>query len=289
MRRWLTVGLLVVAFGGGLHGQTPQAFKASDSNAPAFEVATIQVNKSGDPQAVRRQPGGRITVTNIPARQLILLAYQLQPFQIVGGPSWIRGEGFDMVAKLDREPPPTLPDGQDSIMLAMRALLADRFKLMVHRERREMDIYALVLAKPASGPGAGLKTSTTDCLALAAARRKGGVSGPPPPGTPFCGQTGIPGQIRVGGTPLSQVAMMLGGMTGRLVVDRTGLTGNWDFTLTFQAEMRGQPGNNDVPAPDSTAPSIFTALQEQLGLKLESTKGPVDVLVIDRVEKPTAD
>ena len=99
-----------------------------------------------------------------------------------------------------------------------------------------------------------------------------------------------PGQMRMGGFPLSQITPMLGGMTGRMVVDRTELTGNWDFTLTFEAEQRGQPPPGvDLPAPDPTAPSIFTALQEQLGLKLESTKGSVDVTVIDAIEHPSAD
>lgn len=256
-----------------------------------FEVATIKVNNSGDPrQFVQRQPGGRVTVTNMPVRQLIAFAYQLQPFQLVGGPSWIGSDRFDIIAKLEGDPEFPLPGtGADPIQLAMRTLFADRFKLKLHQESREMDIYALVLAKPASGPGAGLKQSTTDCQAIARARR-GGPPGPPPPGTPFCGLMGMPGQIRMGGFPLSQMTTMLAGLTGRMVVDRTGLTGTWDFTLTFQAEMRGQPPPGvDLPAPDPTAPSIFTALQEQLGLKLESTKGPVDVTVIDAIEHPTED
>jgi uncharacterized protein (TIGR03435 family) len=96
--------------------------------------------------------------------------------------------------------------------------------------------------------------------------------------------------IRFSGFPLSQVASMLGGQSGRMVVDRTGLTGNWEFALTFAAEQRGQPPPGvELPAPDPDAPSLFTAIQEQLGLKLESTKGPVDVLVIDSVEQPTPD
>ena len=101
---------------------------------------------------------------------------------------------------------------------------------------------------------------------------------------------GFPGQIRFGGLPITQITQMLGGQTGRMVVDRTGLTGNWEFVLTFAAEQRGQPPPGvELPAPDPNAPSLFTAIQEQLGLKLESTKGPVDVLVIDSVEQPTSD
>jgi uncharacterized protein (TIGR03435 family) len=213
-----------------LVGQAQQA----DVTTPTFEVATIKLNKSGDlQQGIRIQPGGRITVTNIPARQLIVLAYQLQQFQLVGGPSWIESDRFDMVAKLGVDPPTVLPRTgtaarfeAEPIELAMRTLLADRFRLKVHRETREMDIYALVLAKSGSGPGVGLKQSTTDCSpAVMAARRRGspqGPPGPPPPDAPFCGVRGMPGQIRMGGFPLSDVTSMLGDMTGRMVVDRTG-------------------------------------------------------------------
>ena len=273
-----------------LSAQSSSPPAATTSGQP-FEVATIKVNRSGDQrQFIQRQPGGRVTVTNMPVRQLIAFAYQLQPFQLVGGPSWMTNDRFDIVAKLEGNPEFGLPgSGPDPIQLAMRTLFADRFRLRLHPEMREMDIYALVLAKPGSGPGSGLKPSTTDCVALAAARR-GGPPGPPPPGTPFCGLMGSPGQIRMGGFPLSQMAPVLANMTGRMVIDRTGLSGTWDFTLTFQAEQRGQaPPGADVPPPDPTAPSIFTALQEQLGLKLESTKGPVDVTVIDAIEHPTED
>ena len=100
---------------------------------------------------------------------------------------------------------------------------------------------------------------------------------------------GTPGLIRFGGFPISQITTMLGGQTGRMVVDRTGLTGNWEFELHFAAEQRGAPPGTDPPAADPNTPSLFTALQEQLGLKLESTKGPVEVVVIDAIERPTED
>jgi uncharacterized protein (TIGR03435 family) len=267
---------------------------AQDAPAPAFEVATIKVNKSGETnQLIRRQPGGRVSVTNLPARFLITFAYQLAQFQLVGGPSWISSDRFDMVAKLEGNPEFSAPgSGPDPIMLAMRTLLTDRFKLKLHREMREMDIYALVLAKPGAGPGPGLKPSTTDC----SDRGRGGQL--PPQGPPSFPATGIvpcsimgsPGLIRFGGFPISQITAMLGGQTGRMVVDRTGLTGNWAFELHYAPEQRGvPPPGAEQPAPDPNMPSLFTALQEQLGLKLESTKGPVEVVVIDSIEKPTED
>jgi uncharacterized protein (TIGR03435 family) len=266
---------------------------AQDIAPPAFEVATIKLNKSGDQrQFIQRAPGNRINVTNVPTRQLITFAYQLAQFQLVGGPSWLSADRFDIVAKLEGDPVFTPPgSGPDPIQLAMRTLLADRFKLKTHPEMREMDIYALVLAKRGGGPGPGLKPSTTDCAAMMNARRNGPPPGPPPASGPApCSIIGSPGMIRFGGFPLSQITTMLGAMTGRMVVDRTGLTGNWEFVLTFAAEQRGQPPPGvNVPAADPDAPSLFTALQEQLGLKLESTKGPVDLVVIDGVEHPTED
>lgn len=261
----------------------------TDVKAPAFEVAAIKQNTSGDlEQHIFRSATG-LTVTNMPARELIRFAYlPRQPFQLVGGPSWIGTARFDVIAKIEGNAPPPTPPGvePDAFMLAMRMLLADRFKLRVHHEQREMDIYALVLATPANGPGAGLKQSTTDCEALGQTATRGGLTRPAPD-TPVCGLWGAPGQIRMGGFPLSLLANALSRMTGRIVVDRTGLTGNWVLTLTF-AEQRSRPGV-DLPAPAPSAPSIFTALQEQLGLKLESTKGPVDVLLIDGIEHPTPD
>jgi len=270
---------------------------AAQQEPLSFEVATIKLNKSGEPrQFIQRQPGGRVTVTNFPVRGLITFAYQLAQFQLTGGPSWTTTDRFDMVAKLEGDsefPPPG--SGPDPIMRAMQTLLADRFKLKLHREAREMDIYALVMAKAGGAPGPGLKKSEVDCVAMQRARRGSPPPQGPPPipagGGPIpCAIMGGPGLIRFGGFPISQITTMLGGMTGRMVVDRTGLTGTWEFVLTFAAEQRGQPPPGvDLPPADPTAPSIFTALQEQLGLKLEATKGPVDVTVIDSIEHPTED
>jgi uncharacterized protein (TIGR03435 family) len=179
----------------------------------------------------------------------------------------------------------------------MQTLLADRFQLKLHRESRDLDIYALVMAKPGGTPGPGLKKSDIDCAEMARARRGQSPQGPPPipaGGGPIpCSIMGTPGMIRVGGFPISQITTMLGGMTGRMVVDRTGLTGNWEFVLSFAPPQGGPPPGAQlppgIPAPDPDAPSLFTALQEQLGLKLESTRGPVDVTVIDGIEHPTED
>jgi uncharacterized protein (TIGR03435 family) len=273
------------------------AVVAAQQPPTTFEVATVKANKAGDTNGMlRRLPGGRMTATNMPLRQMITYAYQLAQYQLVGGPGWITTDRFDIVAKMDGDPAPVAPGaGLDPMQRAMQALLEDRFKLKVRRETREMDIYALVMAKPGGGPGPNLKPSIADCAAPAAAARRGGPP-PAPPGPPgtlpppgqFCGIFGGPGRLRFGGLAASQMVQAFSGQSGRMVVDRTGLTGSWDFELTFAPEQRGGgPGVGDAPASD--APSFFTAIQEQLGLKLESTKGPVDVLVIDSAEKPTED
>jgi uncharacterized protein (TIGR03435 family) len=280
----------------GLSVAASVAVVAAQEAPQTFEVATVKRNTSAPGNSLlRRLPGGRLTATNMPVRPMITFAYGLAQYQLVGGPSWITSDAFDIVAKMEGDPAPSPPgSGPDPIQLAMRGLLADRFRLKAHRETREMDIYALVMAKTGGAPGPNLKPSAADCAAQAAAARRGGPPpgppGPPVPGSPFCGIFGGPGRLRFGGLPATAFAQAFSGQSGRMVIDRTGLTGSWDFELTFAVEGRGGPGGGpDAPAADPNAPSFFTAVQEQLGLKLESTKGPVEVLVIDAIEKPVED
>lgn len=248
-----------------------------------FEAASVKPARPDNPpgQGVSRAPGGRFTAVNAPLRFLIMYAYQLQGHQLVGAPDWIANERFDIVAKMEGDPPPIVTAGPDPMRLATRALLADRFGLVVHRETRELDIYALTIARAGGKPGRALKPSPEDCAVMAARANAAGpvrvnADGEPPF---LCGQSMGRGRIRFAGYPLSLFANGLSQNLGRAVIDRTGLTGNWAFDLTYAAE----------PSPDSDAPSLFTAIQEELGLKLESTKGPVEVLVIDSVQRPTPD
>jgi uncharacterized protein (TIGR03435 family) len=230
---------------------------------------------------------GRLNAVNLSLRTLITLAYQLQPFQLVNAPDWIATERFDIVAKIDGEQPP--PGSGPPDLIALRTLLADRFTLVVRRETRELDIYALVKAKPdALGPA--LRQSSGECARIGAAIASGAPT-PTGPSAPYCGFNFSAGRIRFGGTPVSALAGGLAERVGRHVVDRTGLTGPWDFEVTFAADPpRGLPSPDvDAPHVDSNAPSLFTALQEQLGLKLEATRGPVDVLVVESVSRPTPD
>jgi uncharacterized protein (TIGR03435 family) len=260
------------------------ALAAAQQATPSFEVATIKPNHSGLPFVnFGMPPGGQFTATNAPLREIIRAAYgPLPDFLIVGAPDWIRTERFDIVAKAEANPE------RAQLFLMLRTLLTDRVKLAVHREMREIPIYALVRVKPGGPLGPRLRPAAVDCVALMAAAQKGTPL--PPSNRILCGTRARAGTIAIGGMTMDQIALGLWPQLGRVVVDRTGLQGSFDLDLDFGLESpaAGSTGASDAP-PQSDAPSIFTAVQEQLGLKLESTRGPVEVLVIDRVERPTED
>ena len=269
------------------------AMLAAQEPLPSFEVASVKVNKTGQLNRLfQPQPGGRFNVTNMPLRGLIQFAFQVRPFQIEGGPDWMDSTSFDIVAKAPGEVPPVQPGGPPSpYMLMLRSLLADRFKLVVHNETREGPIYALTLARPDGKLGPQFSASATDCAAIMKAAQKGA----PPPiqgDRLLCGMRIGPNQLDMGGFALSELVNGLGVLLGRTVVNRTGLTGNYDLKLTFSREQIPGiplPAGVQLPPEDPNAPSIFTALQEQAGLKLESTRGPVQLLVVDRAEMPVED
>ncbi len=228
-----------------------------------FEVASIKPSAPGG-RGVRLQmaPGGRLDASNVTVKILIQQAYGVKDFQISGGPGWINSDRYDLVAKADSD-----IGRHEELMPLMQKLLADRFQLTIHRDTKELPIYALVVGK--NGPK--LKESASD--------------NPGP-------------QIRMGrglidgrGMGLDMLASQLSNPLGRTVLDRTGLKGQYDIKLEWTPEDGPGHGPGDgpeaAPPPDTTGPSIFTALQEQLGLKLETQKGPVEIIVIDRIEKPT--
>ena len=294
----LAAGAVLVVSATALSVSRPHAQAPAQAPVPnavlTYEAASVKPNKSGvQGSSIRRFPGGRLQATNMPLRALITFAYQLQPFQLVEDPGWIRNDTFDIVAKMEGDPPPVMPgSGPDPHMVAMRTLLAERFKLAVHRETRQMDIYELVLARPDGKLGPALKPTTQDCAAMMAAARGGPPPGPAPgPNSPVvCGMRGLPGRLVAGAMPMAQLASNLSGQVQRIVVDRTGLSGGWDFEITFAPERPlNPPPGVEFPPADPNAPSLFTAMQEQLGLKLQSTKGPVEVLVVERVEQPISD
>ena len=275
----IAVGLIATVLAFGQNAQTP---------APAFDVASIKPAAPGQRgRFIRSMPGGHVNVTNMPLKDLIQMAYKIQPFQITGGPPGLDSDAWDINAKPDSDP------GPNQMPLMLQGLLADRFGLKFHRETRDMQIYVLVAANEKGKPTPG--------LALA---KEGGCtvpdpSKPPPPPEPGKGPTLFCGgmfmglnQMHAQAVPLANLIPMLSRTLGRTVIDKTGITAKYDINL----EWTPDPGQNEpdaiappgVPPPtfDPNGPSIYTALQEQLGLKLESQKGAVEVFVIDHAEKP---
>jgi uncharacterized protein (TIGR03435 family) len=275
------------------------ATPAAQEPLPAFDVASIRVNKTAQMNRMfRPQPGGRFEATNLRLRDLIQFAYQVRNFQIEGGPDWIDTINFDIVAKAPGDVPPPMPGGPPSpYMLMLRTLLAERFKLVVRQETKELPIYALSIARADGRLGPDMSVSTTDCETMMKAAMKGGA----PPLPPIqddritCGLRIGLGRLDMGGFGVAELANALGVLLQRTVVNRTGLTGFYDAKMTFAPEQlpgappMPPPGTPGGPPIDPNAPSIFTALQEQLGLKLDSARGPVQVLVIDRAEMPVED
>jgi uncharacterized protein (TIGR03435 family) len=275
--------------------QSPSPLPAPDPSI-AFEVASIK--RTPPPSggftfpSASPQPGGRWTAQNATFVMMLRAAYAgfSLPGQVVGGPAWIDSERFEVQAKAAEGE----PSGEQMTMM-LRRLLAERFALEVHIERRELDVYALVLARSDGRLGPGLREAAVDCQALAAARERGEAppEAPPAPGQrPDCGRletirAGVR-RVLMGGAPIASVAGAIQSAAGRPVLDRTGLTGEFDVDLEFAREGGPQPAPRAAAAADP-APSVFTALQEQLGLKLESRTEIVDVLVIDQVEMPTPD
>jgi uncharacterized protein (TIGR03435 family) len=270
------------------------ALAQAPERLPSFEVASVKQNTSGDSRtSMRTQPGGRFVVTNVRLKALIATAFgmadspSLIDSRILGGPEWIGSEHYDINTKANIEYKPS-PDGPPrELLLMMRSLLEDRFKLKAHRETRELPIYELVVARADRRLGPEMRKPAADCdAAIAAGIPPPRQLGEPPP----CGLMGGPARTLAGGATMQQLAANLTGRLERRVVDKTGLTGRFAFTLAFTPDrMPTEAPPPGIPPIDPNGPSLFTALQEQLGLKLEPAKAPVDVLVVDSVDHPTED
>jgi uncharacterized protein (TIGR03435 family) len=261
--------------------------------SPSFEIASIKPNRSGDLRMMISSQPGRYTVTGVTTKLLLEQAYDVKDFQISGGPNWVNSDRYDVDAKAEdsvvtelQKLPLNQREEQQRAMI--QSLLAERFKLEVSHTTKELPVYALVVAK--TGPKLH-EAKTGDTY-------PNGIKGPD--GRPVGGAGMMrmgPGQLIGQGLPMASLAELLSQQLGRTVMDKTGLKGNYDFTLQWTPDQRpaampvgpvgGSSGADAVPPPDSSGPSIFTALQEQLGLKLESTKGPVDIIVIDHIERPS--
>jgi uncharacterized protein (TIGR03435 family) len=243
MRRFLALATL---FSSSLFAQ----------KGPAFEVATIKPSKPGAGMNLALNPvNGQFSPSGVSLSFLITMAYGIHAGQVIGAPSWIETAKFDIVAKPDIA---GVPDDKQLRMMIQK-LLADRFGLAFHHDKKELAVYVLRVGKD----GPKLKK--------------------PPEG--FIGMMGgPPGQLGARSATIAEFAdYMQRAVLDRPVLDQTGISGKWDLSLSWRPDefQVGRPTNGD------TGPDIYTAIQQQLGLRLVSTKAPADVIVIDHIEKPS--
>lgn len=256
-----------------------------------FEVVSIKpINDASTPMRTMTTPAG--FESSNPVGGILRQALQKPDYQMVGAPGWINTDRYSIRAK----PPAGVPITAMSVMLLN--MLKDRFQLVSHLETREQAIFHLVLTRNDGRLGPNLKPTSTECRATMASRLEAAKRGAPPlfdPGDPCGSGRNSPGLFTFSGRSMAQFVPTLSDLTGRPVIDKTGLAGLYDVTLKFAYEGR-MPGvmgplgtQGPAPSVDPDAPSLSAALQEQLGLKLEGARAPVEVVVIDRFERPTLD
>ena len=305
-----TMLALCAIVGGAAFAQTPPPAPAAPTS---FDVSSIKPSNPNPAGPLAAAPLivpalGRLTAQNVTLRMLVMTAYDKQPFQIAGGPSWQNSNKFDITA--------TTTDSAaklDQMRVMLQALLADRFKLKAHTETRDVPTYALTLARGDGRLGPKMSASTDTCPGfkeqqqqMLEAVAKGGIGalqsmvGKPGENKP-CSITNIPPTpnnpaigIQARGQSIDLLVLLLTQLSGRPVVNRTGLTGLYDFELTvslqtLQAIYQELGIPMQLPAGLPEGPALMTMLQEDLGLKLDSQRGPGEVLVIDSVELPLPD
>jgi bla regulator protein blaR1 len=241
---------------GAIHGQPP----------PAFEAASVKPTQLGFPDRWRIMPGGGLDVRDFSLKGLIEIAYNLQDFQIAGGPKWFDDDRFDIVTTAAGNP------SRKQTLLMLRTLIAERFRVTLHYDTKELPVYSLGIAK--NGPK--LRSAPSD----------------PRPGDGNFGWGR--GRITGQGVTMAQLCEILSMQLHHMAIDKTGLAGTFDLSLLYTPEnykpideSNSNPNPNE-PRPDPNGASVFSAIQEQLGLKLEAGKAPVEILVVDHAEKPTA-
>ena len=285
--KWLLAAAVVI----GCHG-TAVLNGTQSVDGFAFTVASV---KRSNPRSAEREgghfwilPGGRLDASRLSLKALIARAYEVDARRIEAGPDWIDDDRFDIVATFARH-----AETQAHVPAMLRRLLSERFALQVRHEKRDQQYYALVRTRPGGNLGDGVTASTTDCSAYRVELQRLLASGPlsAPPSGPHCGlRVRFVGamELHLGGETLSGLAQALQPFVGRLVQDETGLPGRFDFRFTFAPDRSQFPQLGGFGSPPAGTPSIFAAIQEELGLRLESRRGPLDVLVVVRAERPTA-
>jgi uncharacterized protein (TIGR03435 family) len=255
----------------------------------AFEAASIKrVTDGAGPQ--RANSPDHFSRSAITLRQLVNYAYDLRDYRIIGGPDWLGSDRWQISAKASQ--PATVPE----MRMLVRRLLADRYKLVAHMETRTLPVYELQLVRDDRRLGAGAKVAQMDCRPFLSGQRSMRESPTDANGMPRCafGASMGPGEIspHLNGVTMEQLADYVATVVGRKVFDRTGTRGVFDISLRHSDEEFNDIVKSDDPFEplshgSGDVPSLFTALREQLGLKLISSKGPVEVLVIDSVQRPT--
>jgi uncharacterized protein (TIGR03435 family) len=247
-----------------------------------FDVVSIRRNVKGQQQGgglAAPQPGGRFLGLGVTLHRLVEDAYDA--IDVVGGPPWATKDRFDVNARVEGSPTAA------QIQRMLRPMLADRFKLVVHTEARDMSVYTLTLARADRRLGAKLRRSDAKCAEEASNFFPGTGPGFPPP----CGDFRLGArELTARGVSMSALARLLAGRAGRVVLDRTGLEGVYDLEVEWSSDLgleRAPGGSAGAAGLTPEGLSLFTAFQEQLGLKLEPGRGPVEVIVIDRAEPPT--
>jgi uncharacterized protein (TIGR03435 family) len=256
----LTAGVAAVASPLIVGVMNPPAIQAQSqqpaATARAFEVASVKPNHSvtGN-SSIKTAPGGRFTAENVSPRALIQLAFGIRDFQLAGGPGWIGTEKYDVVAKTGG---PKEMSSDEELKPPLQALLVDRFMLRFHRQTKQLPVYALVVAGGRPKLTANTATSATPSTSISSGGDKL--------------------KMEATKSSMARLCNILGRQLDRTVIDKTGLKGEFDFNLEWAPDQ----------VVDSSGPSIFAALQEQLGLKLQARKGPVEIIVIDRIDRPAA-
>jgi len=274
LRAWAAIAVLAVS----VERPAAESREQTASAAPMqFEVASVRRNVSGDADgSIGPQPNGRFVISNVPLRFILQVSYELPAFRVVGGPDWIDAERYDIQGKAAGVAT------NAELYAMMRALLGERFKLKTHTDTRPVAGFALVRARQDGRLGPQLSPHPEPCPAQSAQADadRGGLS--------RCGRmSGSDRVIRMSARPMTDLAMLLSRRLARPVVDRTGLTGLFDVRLEWTEDARSSAPLTQAPAGDGV--SVFTALQEQLGLKLQSERVATEFMVIDHVERPTDD
>jgi len=312
--------LAVAAPARHLAAQSDKSQEAKPATERRFEVASVKPNQQtlaqfisanqGNLQAVtggigiRTLPGGRMTASFVTLRALILRAFEIKDYQLEGGPDWVGSSNFEINAKADGDATP------QEFNAMLKALLIERFALRTRTQSKDLPLHLLTLARTDGRLGSQLKPTSETCLAEVEERRKnpGPRVSPPRPSprtveemrdqmrTPMCGGSSMSSSttsmtFAFSGLPFSTLVTRLSSELNAPVVDKTGLTGAYDVVLEYEP-VRRQAALSANPNPQEPAvlmPPLRSALQQQLGLKLEDTKGPLDVIVIESVQQPTPD